>query len=202
MKTILIGSVMCVWLACEGVSLAAQPFVQVLRPNSTDRLQPGATFRVEWLTSVTNYTDWSVTLWTNGVRLGFAARTMPVHEGGGRWHAFITVPDVFVYTFFTNALPSGCNYELNTNDDGSEVNGFSDAFCLGVPALTIRVSQVELCWNSRSNRTYQIQYRSTLTTNAWTNLGTPVQGSGSSNCITDVIVPGEPRKFYRVEELP
>ncbi|MFI5224697.1 MAG: hypothetical protein ACHQX3_10760, partial [Nitrospirales bacterium] len=38
------------------------------------------------------------------------------------------------------------------------------------PLATIRASQVEVCWNSISNLTYQVQYRSDLTTNLWTSL--------------------------------
>src|SRR5262245_20248589 len=37
--------------------------------------------------------------------------------------------------------------------------------------LSIRCSQVELCCPSRTNRTYQVQYKSALTTNNWVNLG-------------------------------
>src|SRR6185369_11619561 len=38
------------------------------------------------------------------------------------------------------------------------------------PLVTLRASQVEVCWNSISNLTYQVQYRSDLTTNVWTSL--------------------------------
>ena len=38
------------------------------------------------------------------------------------------------------------------------------------PLVTLRASQVEVCWNSKSNVTYQVQYRSDLTTNIWTSL--------------------------------
>jgi hypothetical protein len=66
------------------------------------------------------------------------------------------------------------------------------------PLVTIRTSQVEICWNGKSNLTYQVQYRSNLTTNQWTALGNCVQGSGSVNCLTDPIAPGQPQRFYRV----
>jgi hypothetical protein len=66
------------------------------------------------------------------------------------------------------------------------------------PLITMRASQVELCWNSKSNLTYQVQHRSTLTTNLWAALGNCVQGSGSVNCLTDSIVLGQPQRFYRV----
>jgi hypothetical protein len=66
--------------------------------------------------------------------------------------------------------------------------------------LSIEVSQVRVCWNSATNTTYQVQYRSELTANAWVNLGTPIPGNGSRNCITDDVV--SPRRFYQVVVLP
>jgi hypothetical protein len=71
-----------------------------------------------------------------------------------------------------------------------------------MPAATIRVSEVEVCWKTVSNRTYQVQYRSTLSTTAWTNLGPAVAGNGSTNCITDKVPLGRPQGFYRVLTLP
>jgi hypothetical protein len=67
-----------------------------------------------------------------------------------------------------------------------------------LPTTTIRVSEVEVCWNALSILTYQVQYRSTLTTNEWTNLGAPRDGNGSTDCVTDEVPRGQPRRFYRV----
>lgn len=66
------------------------------------------------------------------------------------------------------------------------------------PELGIRVSQVELFWLSRSNRLYQIQYRSDLTTNMWADLGTPLLGTGSTNALYDGVLIGQPQRFYRI----
>ena len=63
---------------------------------------------------------------------------------------------------------------------------------------TIRASQVEVCWNSQANLTYQVQYRSDLTTNLWTSLVGCVPGNGSLKCINDPVVVGQPQRFYRV----
>lgn len=68
--------------------------------------------------------------------------------------------------------------------------------------LSLRVSQVELCWPSTSGSMYQVQYRSDLTTNIWTDLGIPVQGKDSTTCIYDAVLPGAPRKFYRFVAAP
>jgi hypothetical protein len=66
------------------------------------------------------------------------------------------------------------------------------------PLVTIRASQVEVCWNSVSNLTYQVQYRSDLTTNVWTSLVDCVRSTGSTSCVFDPVVAGQPQRFYRV----
>ena len=66
------------------------------------------------------------------------------------------------------------------------------------PRVTARVSQVEVCWNSISNLTYQVQYCSELTTNVWTPLVDCVRSVGSTSCIFDPVVVGQPQRFYRV----
>lgn len=67
--------------------------------------------------------------------------------------------------------------------------------------MSIRVSQIEVCWTASTGRWYQVQYKSELTTNRWMNFGPPVAG-GNTNCITDSVDAGQPQKFYRVEALP
>ena len=68
------------------------------------------------------------------------------------------------------------------------------------PSLNIAVSQIRLCWSSRTNLTYQVQYRSELTTNEWVNLGSPVPGNGGTQCVTDEVVSAQ--RFYRVILVP
>jgi len=72
----------------------------------------------------------------------------------------------------------------------------------GLTNLTIRVSSIELSWSSISNQPYQVQYRSELTTNLWKDLTAPVMGNGATNCLSDLLPPREPRRFYRVVLLP
>jgi hypothetical protein len=68
------------------------------------------------------------------------------------------------------------------------------------PNLSIEVSQVRLCWPSQTNVTYQVQYRSPLTMNEWTELGAPTPGSGATECVFDEVV--GPCRYYRVVALP
>ena len=184
-------------LICTRDSAEGAPTVEVLRPNGSDRLQPGTMFRVQWRTQgLGTNIDWSLILFTNDVRLvPFLSLPGRVYDedADGNWHVDVLIPTNF---------PSSCDYTLMINDDGSEANDHSDVFCLGVPVLTVRVSQVEVCWSSRSNRVYQVQHRSPLSTNGWTNLGAPIQGNGSTNCVMDAVGAEQRERYYRVEELP
>ena len=78
----------------------------------------------------------------------------------------------------------------------------SNVVAVLIPMATVRMSEVEVCWGSVSNASYQVQYRAALDTNAWTNLGPPVAGNGSMNCVTDKTPVGESQRFYRVIMLP
>jgi hypothetical protein len=54
-----------------------------------------------------------------------------------------------------------------------------------------------ISWFASSNVVYQIQWATNLSTNtAWSNLGSPITGQGSSNTVFDPI--GSPHNFYRV----
>jgi hypothetical protein len=71
------------------------------------------------------------------------------------------------------------------------------------PLMSIRVSQVEICWTSYSNYLYNVQYRSDLTTNVWVDLfPTNILATGSETCVFDDIPRGRPQRYYRVVELP
>lgn len=77
---------------------------------------------------------------------------------------------------------------------------FSAPIPIGQPLLAIEVSQVRICWDTRANIMYQPQYRSLMTSDAWVDLGEPVVGSGTINCISEPVT--NPRRFYRVVVLP
>ncbi|MGC8990036.1 MAG: hypothetical protein ACP5MD_07940, partial [Verrucomicrobiia bacterium] len=73
----------------------------------------------------------------------------------------------------------------------------TDVVATEVPALAIRVSEVEICWPSSSNCTYQVQCRSDFEKDSWTNLGDPIRGNGTLICTTDKIPQGAPQRLYR-----
>jgi hypothetical protein len=78
---------------------------------------------------------------------------------------------------------------------GSSVKQFTFA---SSPLVTIRASQMEVRWSSQSNLTYQVQYRSALTTNLWTSLVACIRSTNTTTAIFDPVVLGQPQRFYRV----
>jgi len=78
----------------------------------------------------------------------------------------------------------------------------TDVVATEVPAPTIRVSEVEICWSSSSNCTYQVQYRSDLGKDSWTDLGDPIRGNGAVICATDKIPQDAPQRLYRIILIP
>ncbi|HEX7541965.1 MAG TPA: LamG-like jellyroll fold domain-containing protein [Anaerolineales bacterium] len=60
---------------------------------------------------------------------------------------------------------------------------------------------IQLCWDAQSNAVYQVEFLSSLSTNAWTSLRLPIPGNGAANCIMDSVL-GPPTRFYRVRVLP
>lgn len=112
----------------------------------------------------------------------------------------LSVDDVFL------GEGTGSEGEVNevslTVEDGTLVEITQLDFCVRRgPTVSASVACIDVCWDSLTNRLYQVQSRSTLTTNQWANLGNPVAGHGGTNCITDTIR-GEPQRLYRVVETP
>jgi hypothetical protein len=83
---------------------------------------------------------------------------------------------------------------------GTRIPGAIEA-ALAAAIQRIQGDAVEICWNSKSNKMYQVEYRSILDTSTWSALGQPLQGNGMVTCITDSLQ-GQSQRFYRVEELP
>ena len=74
-----------------------------------------------------------------------------------------------------------------------------DAHAAALTTLSIRTSQVEMCWNTDSSLWYQLQYTSALTTDLWTPLNAVwVRGTGATYCTNDTIAPDQSGRFYRV----
>jgi hypothetical protein len=67
--------------------------------------------------------------------------------------------------------------------------------------LTIAVAAISLKWPTTLGKTYQLQYQSPRTANLWTNLGTPIQGTGNDISVLDS-VGDDIQRTYRLQMLP
>jgi hypothetical protein len=150
-----------------------------------DQLEEG---KFVWASGQTSsYTHWS--------------QGQPDNGGGGEF------PEHFVHMWFPGFNP-GYVTDRYWNDL-PDLDSVHETPVCGVveiegeqPLLSIRCSQVELCWSSRTNRTYQLQYKSAITTNTWVDSGNPIVGTGTNICITDAIAVGQPQRLYRLRTLP
>jgi hypothetical protein len=70
-----------------------------------------------------------------------------------------------------------------------------------LPALSIQTAAVAISWLTATNENYQVQYASVLAPNDWTNLGSPIQGTGTNAVVVDSIL-GQPMRFYRLIPAP
>jgi hypothetical protein len=57
---------------------------------------------------------------------------------------------------------------------------------------------VTICWNSRSNALYRVEYSADLKPEGWSMLVADVAGTGSVTCVPDRSAPEQPARFYRV----
>lgn len=72
-----------------------------------------------------------------------------------------------------------------------------------IPGIAAPVSiykAVEIAWTTQTTKSYQIQWSSSLSTNDWFNLGSSIQGTGSTNYYFDS-ARGADKRFYRVLTL-
>ena len=65
------------------------------------------------------------------------------------------------------------------------------------PRLSINYSQVRICWEAKTNRHYQLQYRSS-SESQWQDTGDPMPGT--TNCAFEAITGTQ--RFFRVVTLP
>ena len=112
----------------------------------------------------------------------------------------------FVHIWPPGPLPPNQTHDGFWNDfqdidtvEGHPLNGVVEVTPPCQPLLSIRVSQVEICWDTCTNAAYQLQYRSDLTTNVWLPFSSNfARGTGGIICSNDTVLMGQPQRFYRV----
>jgi hypothetical protein len=71
----------------------------------------------------------------------------------------------------------------------------------GQAAMVTVFPAVQIAWSTRTTNTYQVQWSSLINSNNWFSLGSPVQGTGSTNYQFDSTLEPD-KRFYRVLTLP
>lgn len=146
-----------------------------------------------WVHYALTYSNGLQTAYRNGVPIGTLNAPMNVSGTkagiGIHWWNW----DAQVSTRFIGDIDEVRIYERALS--GAEISALALR-----PQVGIACSQVRLCWESLLEQSYQVQYRTALAPDTWINLGSPLQGSGSTLCATDDI--GGTQRFYRVVAVP
>ena len=175
----------------------------------------GANYFGLYLGSPTNALNLLANMWDSGVYYyQVYTKSYPTSVVRTRaWHHLVivststtltlSIDEVLVYNG-SGGIPFN-SVRIGTYGTAAEASLAFDDFSISVvpitaPRLTIQFSQVEICWESLTNKSYQVQYSSDMTSNAWVNLGDPVAGNGSTNWIFDGLT--FPRRYYRVVSSP
>lgn len=105
---------------------------------------------------------------------------------GGRWNSREK----------TNAV---IEVRLETAASNGNDPAFDDFSLTSFPLVVEVEHVVNICWLSVPGELYQVEYESILTGHEWVQLGSPVDGNGSTNCVLDTVT--LPQRFYRVQEM-
>lgn len=80
-----------------------------------------------------------------------------------------------------------------------ELDGFTDPL---ETQASIRMSEVEVCWDSIANVRYRVEYKSQLPNSEWVTVGQQSRvGTGGRMCVADRLPNGAESRFYRVRRL-
>lgn len=99
-------------------------------------------------------------------------------------------------------------FQLNTaGADQFELSSPTLQVLPQVPALGIvpsagNPSALSLSWYGDTNQNYQLQYRTSLGSGAWTNVGSVMPGMGAAAAVGLTNAPGDPARFYRLVVTP
>jgi hypothetical protein len=107
-----------------------------------------------------------------------------------------------VFTFMAASTNTTIKF-LDTSTSTVSVDTVLDAVSMTrlTGVVSIEVAYLAICWYTKTNTYYQLQFKSEATTNLWTAFGQPVLGTGGRTCLMDR-PKGQPKRFYRVMTLP
>ncbi len=110
--------------------------------------------------------------------------------GGGR---------ILILTNIMHGLPQGVDVAPGVVYGQAGVVEYGPLTGFQLPQLTIRVmnpSQIEVCWPTISNVTYQLESNATYNKSTWSPIDGAVTGDGQKHCVQDGI--SGVQRLYRV----
>jgi hypothetical protein len=121
--------------------------------------------------------------------------------------------DFSIFTTNTTLrVPPGAAFLFVSSEDNSfhdDLDNATDPFSVLITRETETImtavfspddQSIHVSWNTDSNQLYQVQYSLSLS-NDWTNVGSPIQGTGATAGFTNSTV-GQTAMFYRVVRVP
>ena len=105
--------------------------------------------------------------------------------------------------FRLGGMPENNVVPLTRDPDAPRIYSARVIALLFDPLLSLTISRNgDICWLSRSNRQYQIQWTAGIETNSiWQDLGSVVTGNGRTNCAR-VSFQELDQRYYRVLTMP
>jgi hypothetical protein len=99
-------------------------------------------------------------------------------------------------------------FQLNTaGSDQFQLGNLSLQGLSQLPFVSIGPSSADstalsLNWFGATNENYQVQYRTSLGSGTWINLGAAIPGQGAASSLVLTVTPGDPAMFYRLVMTP
>lgn len=106
------------------------------------------------------------------------------------------------------ALVQGTDGDFYGTTASGGAGGAGVIFRLSVPLplafqkITQNGGSITLTWSAAVGQIYQLQYKTSLSSTTWINLGSTITASNSTVTASDPIIPGPAQRFYRVVLLP
>ena len=96
------------------------------------------------------------------------------------------------------AADSDGDGQTNLAESTAGTNPFDASFVLKNTGLSVVNGSVTVNWMSVLDQRYQVQTSASITSPAWSDLGTPFVGTGQEMSASFGLIGGEQRKFFRV----